>query len=170
MSEPEIPVPRDPKHQKFADAYLEGKSVADAYRIAGYGGKTPDVCSAGGSRLLKDVRIKAYIDAVRQKVAQGAVMSLQYKRELLFEVVDTPLMAIDPHDPARKSGRLLKKFKQGDAGWEIEKLDPLKAIEVDNKLAGHDAPQEHKHEISGLLTALSAIGGGTASPVPEDRL
>lgn len=176
--ESSIPLPKDPKHQRFADLILEGKPAAEAYKESGFKSSTPKSRSAAAARLLKNVSVASYLAAVRQQAAQGTVASLQYKRELLFQIMDVPLTAINPEDPTRTHHRLIKKLKRrfevneaggGDGSTtcieEIEKLDPLKAIEIDNKLAGDDPEASH---LGAIAAAIASLGG--KSPLPQDSM
>jgi hypothetical protein len=171
--DPSIPLPKDPRHQRFADLVLIGEPAAKAYKEAGFTAKSPQSRAANASRLLKRRDVCAYMAAVRGQAAKGTVATLQYKREFLFEIMDTPLWAIDPDDPGRQHGRLLKKVKRryrtGDdeieyCFEEIEKHCPLKAIEIDNKLSGDD-PESNFYD--SFREALSALNEG---PLPTGKM
>ena len=154
-----LPLPRDPRHQRFADLILEGYQPAKAYQEAGFSAKTARTRNAAASRLLKTSDVSKYMAAVRSLAAEGAVASLRYKRELLFQIMDIPLMAIDPDDPGRKHGRLIRKFKRSKTEFaetfEIEKHCPLKAIDLDNKLAGEDPGSNLLSQLAEALTSLT---------------
>ncbi len=174
MTQPSaIPLPKDPRHQRFADRVLAGDSLTDAYLTAGYKASR-DAARKNAKRLRDRTDVTAYIEAVQQQAAEGAVASLRYKREFLFQIMDTPLMDIDPHDPERKHGRLLKKYKRSASetgeSEEIEKLDPLKAIALDNELAGHKAPEKHEHTTDDALGAILADIAANAHTAPRERL
>jgi phage terminase small subunit len=158
-----IPLPKDPRHQRFADLVIEGIPAAQAYKEAGFKSKTAQSRATAASRLLKRKDVSAYIRAIQAEAAKGCVASVQYKRELLFEIMDTPLMAIDPDDPARKHGRLIRKFKrQSDEireTYEIEKHCPLKAIEIDNKLSGDDPETNSLRDLADAIGRLAPESG-----------
>ena len=160
-----IPELKDPRHLKFANLVLEGETPAKAYGLAGYSARTPGSRSAAACRLLKNVHVSRYLAAMRAEAAKGVVLSLQAKREFLARIVNTPLLSIDPNDPDRKNGDLLKKYRRnvsvrGEADTivteEFEKLDPLKAIDLDNKLSGDDPESA---AMGGLAAALAGLGG-----------
>ena len=155
-----IPLPNDPRHQRFADLVLSGETPPEAYRKAGFSATSTQSRAAASCRLLKNVKIATYMAAVRGKAAQGAVLTLQQKREFLCRIVTTPLMSIDPKG---KDGDLIRKYKsvQTETGGseEIEKLDPLKAIDLDNKLTGEDAESGAMNSLSAALAALGPGGG-----------
>jgi phage terminase small subunit len=157
---PDIPVPKDPRHLKFADYVLNGDPPAKAYGKAGYNAKSPQSRATAAGRLLKNVDIARYMEAVRQEAAKGKVLTLQDKREFLARIVMTPLMSIDPRG---KDGDLIRKYKMTttEAGGmeEIEKLDPLKAIDLDNKLSGDDPESNATAGLAAAIAGLGAMGG-----------
>jgi len=153
-----IPLPRDPRHQRFADLVMAGEPAAKAYKDAGFNAKTAQSRATAASRLLKSADVSKYMAHIRGLAAEGSVASLRYKREFLFQIMDIPLMAIVPDDPQRKHGRLIKKFKRTNTEsgetWEIEKHCPLKAIEIDNRLAGEDPAADLLSELAQALQNL----------------
>jgi hypothetical protein len=162
---PAFPLPKDPRHQRFADLVLAGEPAAKAYQEAGFKAKSAQSRATSASRLLKNAHISRYMEAIRQKAAEGAVATVRYKREFLFLIMDTPLMAIDPNDPKRKHGRLVKKFKASEFGYEIEKHCPLKAIELDNKLSGDDADSNATAALAAAISSLAPL-----SPLPTGKM
>lgn len=166
-----LPELKDPRHRKFAELVLNGETPAKAYGLAGYNAKTPQSRATAAGRLLKNVDIARWLAAARAEADKGVVLSLQAKREFLARIVMTPLLAIDPNDPHRKDGDLLKKYKRNVSirgedetivTEEFEKLDPLKAIDLDNKLSGDDPESS---AFSALADAMAGLGG---SEVPDD--
>jgi len=169
----DIPLPRDPRHQRFADLRLRGKSLRDAYSGAGF--KIDARSSGNAKRLERRPDVQAYLDAVRQSAAGESVMTVEEKRMFLARIVRVPLIKIDPTDPDDPNADLIKKTKrrvvegneQDPEAWihdELEKYDALRAIDEDNKLAGEDPASK---AISELATALSSLGGPA---LPDDRM
>lgn len=165
----DLPELKDERHRRFCVAVLDGNAPAKAYEMAGYQAKTPQSRAAAASRLLKDVNIATYLSAVRQEASKGVVLSLQAKREFLARIVMTPLMGIDPRHPDKKDGDLLKKYKRNVSirgedetivTEEFEKLDPLKAIDLDNKLSGDDP---ESNAMGSLASALAGLGSSGAA-------
>lgn len=163
MNDDMIPVPKNPQHLRFADFILNGDKASVAYAKAGYTASTPQSLATCASRLLKDVDISTYLDAMRQRAAKGKVLTLQAKREFLARIVQTPLMKIDPRGP---DGDLILKYKNTvtEIGGteEIVKLDPLKAIELDNKLSGDDAESGAMNGLAAALASLPRASGPVA--------
>jgi phage terminase small subunit len=158
MNTTPIPLPKNPKHQRFADLILEGKTGPEAYKQAGFRHVKGGSARTLASRLLKSVDVATYLQAVRQRAAEGTVLSVLDKREFFARVVRTPLLKIDPHG---KDGDLIVKYKNtvtDDGGTvEIVKYDALKAIEQDNKLSGDDPEST---ALAGLAEALAGLGSG----------
>lgn len=159
---PTTPMQITPQQQIFADAVIQGMPQIEAYRKAGYKFKNAATGWAASSRLAARPDVSAYIAAARMTAAKSAVLTLQEKREFLARIVRTPLRAIDPNDPDHKDGDLIKKYKysstHGEEGdretEEFEKLDPLKALELDNKLSGDDPDT---NAINGLAAAIANL-------------
>jgi phage terminase small subunit len=170
MNENPIRLPKDPRRQRFADLILGGMRAPEAYKKAGFKAVKPASLHTVSSRLLKNVEVQAYLADVRQQSAKATVMSVAEKREFLARIVRTPLRAIDPNDPDHKDGDLILKYKRtaSETGEmeEIVKLDPLKAIDQDNKLSGDDP---EANALGSLAAAIAALGV-SAGPVPEDRM
>lgn len=60
-----------PQQKKFADLWVEGANQAQAYMSAYPGVKKTEVASASANRLLKNVKVSAYI-AERQKQIESS--------------------------------------------------------------------------------------------------
>jgi hypothetical protein len=169
----DLPLPADPRHQRFADLRLRGRSLVDAYLGAGFKGDRNT--SSNAKRLEKRADVVAYMNAVRQQAGRDAVMTVEEKRQFLARIVRVPLLKIDPTDPDDPNADLIRKTKrkviegneQNPDAWvydELEKYDALRAIDEDNKLAGEDPASK---AITDLAAALSSLGG---SALPQDRL
>ncbi|MFM2198860.1 MAG: Terminase small subunit [Verrucomicrobiota bacterium] len=156
-----IPLPCDPRHQRFADLVLAGEPAAKAYKEAGFNAKTPQSRATNASRLLKRADVSAYIAAIQSQAADASVMTLLERRRFYARIVRTPLMSIDPDAKDFKHGDLIKKFKRTNTEsgetWEIEKLDPLKACELDTKAAGEDAGDNLLGELAEALMSLPKV-------------
>ena len=169
----DLPLPADPRHQRFADLRLRGMSLRDAY--AGAGSKIDARSSGNAKRLEKRLDVQTYLHAVRTAAAGDSVMTVEEKRKFLARIVRVPLIKIDPTDPEDPNADLIKKTKrrvvegneQDPEAWihdELEKYDALRAIDEDNKLAGDDPASK---AITDLAAALSSLGG---SALPNDSM
>jgi hypothetical protein len=137
------------KQRKAIQCIARGMSQRDAGIKAGYSAKTSE---QHVSRLLKNVKSKEYLNKLREKVEDGAVMSIQEKREFLALPVRTPVSEID-EDHILCTG--ITYSGQGDK--IIHSVDPIRAIQEDSKLAGHYEAQklDVKHTGGVMLVPVS---------------
>lgn len=152
-----IPLPKDVRHQRFADLVLRGRSLLDAYLSAGFKAKGKAAKSAA-SRLRQHPDVNAYITAIQKQSAEESLLTVQEKRSFLARVVRTRHAEIDPRDPEDPNGDMIVSVSEttGEVSnsLRVEKYSALKAIEIDNKMAGHNAPDKMEHSASGDLAAL----------------
>jgi phage terminase small subunit len=162
------PIPKDPHHQRFADLVLEGKSFTDAYLGAGYKVNRVNAASAG-KRMRKRLDVEAYIQSIQAQAADDSVLTLLEKRRFLARIVRTGLASIDPADPDDKNADLVKSYasneSESSSSTRFEKHDPLKAIEIDNKLDASSPENESAQELTNAILALAG-----KSVLPEDRM
>ena len=166
------PLPKNPRHQRFADLILREVPRADAYVQAGFKVTNRVAAQAAATRLLGKPYVASYIAAMRLVIqedsATAAVLSVIEKRQFLARIVRTPLLSIDPHTPD-KDGDLIKTYQKTDtetsSSERIEKLDPLKAIEIDNKLSCDDGERDG---IAALTAALASLA--VRSPLPDETM
>lgn len=129
--------------------------------------KTSRNPAAGRIKRRKDVQ--AYMEWLRQQSSTETTLTMQEKREFLARIVRTPLAALKPDEPADPNGDLIKSYSynetENSTSSRIEKLDPLKAIEIDNTLNGDDPEADFYHQLNEALQGL-----GSDSPIPSDRL
>jgi hypothetical protein len=163
------PLPRQARAQRFADLILAGASQAEAYRAVGFQAKTPAGIAVCAHKLAIRPDVAAYMEWQRRASATQTTLTLQEKREFLARVVRIPLLKIDTDSATYEHGDLIKKFKtktdEMGTTVEIEKHDPLKAIEIDNKLSGDDPEAE---ALADLVTAIQNIANN--SPLPTGKL
>lgn len=154
--------PKNPRHQLFADRVLAGDTLAGAYLAAGYRA-APGSAAAGGTRLRKQPDVARYIRGVQKRAADESTLTLTEIRRFLARIVRTPLTALDPE--SLRDADLIKAISRTSATTRLEKLDPLKAIEIDLKLSGQDPETSVLKQISRALEGIPA-----PEPVPQDRL
>lgn len=160
MNAPEIPLPKDPRHQRYADGILSGLDGWEAYQRAYTLGKKKPAkasCHTGHKRLKGKPDVIAYLRAIRQQSAGTTLLSVNEKREFFARIVRTPITSLS-HE-REENADLIKSYSVNESetssNVRLEKLDPLKAIELDNKLAGED-PETNL--LSQLAQALTSIG------------
>jgi hypothetical protein len=158
-SPPAIPIPRDPRHQRYADNILAGHTGQDSYRMA-YAACTPKLTPAsadtGHKRLKKNPEVIAYLRAVRAATASATVLTVTEKREFLARVVRTPITELQIE--GESGGDMIKSYSisesESSRNVRIEKHDPLKAIEIDNRIAGEDPTTNLLTELAQALQCL----------------
>jgi phage terminase small subunit len=116
------------KQEKFAQCIIEGKSQADAYRIA----YPKQKCSnktiwENASRIYNSTKVQARIKELRDQLAKPAIMSAQERLEYLTRVI---------------KGEQQEKLVQVVNGEVVEIDAPsalktkLNAIDIMNKMQG----------------------------------
>lgn len=155
-----IPLPKDPRHQRFADNLLQGMNNTEAYIAAGFK-VSPRVAQANAPRLKKTKPVKDYLQAVRQASATSTVLSVIEKREFFARIVRTPITKLSLDSD--KNSDLIKSYStnetEGSSSLRLEKLDPLKAIELDNKLSGDDPEANSLRDLAEAIAKLAPTSG-----------
>jgi phage terminase small subunit len=94
------------RHRKFAKLWLKGIPAGRAYEQAGYESRG-DAADKSGSRLLKNVEVKEYIDKMNEKTEKATILSIAERKELLTRIA----LANEgerPSDAIRASAELSK--------------------------------------------------------------
>lgn len=127
------------KKRAFADAVLAGLSNKDAAISAGFSEKT---ASAAGSRIVKDLDVKAYLDQRRQTPASAGASALPAPGkaneafdipptadpvEFLTKVMNEPAADLRLRIDAAKAMLPFKHKKLGEGGKKDEKEAAAKA-------------------------------------------
>jgi phage terminase small subunit len=125
-----------PRQARFAHLVSLGLSVGEAYIEAGYldkAGHVPDARDATlkGSALMRNPKVKAYFDALRQTAFLANVLSLAEKRSFLADIVRTPIGDVDVGNKLSQGAR----YKEGEL-VEIKMPDKISALKLDAQLAG----------------------------------
>lgn len=75
------------KQQAFADAFIELGNATQAYLKAYPNVKNEETASAAGSRMLGNVKVKAYIDERLAEIASNRIADAQEVMETLTKVL-----------------------------------------------------------------------------------
>lgn len=75
------------KQRKFCDEYLIDCNATRAYKVAYPNIKNDNVASAAGTRLLGNVKIKAYIDTKLEEMSSAKVASAEEVMKYLTSVM-----------------------------------------------------------------------------------
>lgn len=76
----------DERQKKFADLFLETGNATESYKQAGYKAKG-NAAEAAASRLLRNVKVKAYIDEIAEKNQNNRIASRDEILEYLTKVM-----------------------------------------------------------------------------------
>jgi phage terminase small subunit len=164
---PPIPLPKEPRHQRFADLVLRGRPLVDAYLESGFKCSRA-TANANAKKLRKRPDVEAYIRAIQTTVADDTTLSVQEILQYCARVVRIPITKLDPRDPEGKNSDLIKSFTINDtetgSSFRLEKHDPFKAIDTHLKLSGHDPESNALNELAHVLANL------TNTPLPDDKM
>jgi hypothetical protein len=133
--------------QKFCEGVVSGLNGTEAYASA-YPRATRSAARAQAARLLTKPSIQQEIARMRNKaeeMAGSAVMTLKEKREFLARLVRSQVGRL-PGD-----SDLWNSIKTTEIGTEYRLPDKLKAIELDNDLAGEGSEAEGQDALAQLL-------------------
>lgn len=110
-----------PRHQKFVDEYILTGCGSEAYRRAGFYGRTAHVVSNNANRLMARDVIKEAIAKRQQQINAESLLTLVEKKKIL---ADMAVMG------ATKT----------DKGRMVDAPSALGAIRELNRMEGHYAP------------------------------
>lgn len=75
------------KQKLFVDEYLIDLNATRAYKVAYPHVKSDGAAMSAASRLLRNVKVKAYIDEQLEKVSSGKIADVQEVMEYLTKVM-----------------------------------------------------------------------------------
>jgi hypothetical protein len=129
---------------KFATLYALQKNAADAYRAA-YPNSAPASAERSGSRLLKNVEVKAKIEEIRAKAVTKAALTLAEVHDFLARVVRSQPALLE------RDSDLWQSIKQTESGTEYRLPDKLGCISRWCDLRGEGSQAEAQDALAGLL-------------------
>lgn len=111
----------NPRQRKFVKLWLGGMPAGRAYEKAGYN-QSGDNADISASQLLRNPKVKEYIDKMNEKTEKSTILSITERKELLTRIA----MANEgerPSDAIRASAELSKM----DGAYEhVEQLGTIK--------------------------------------------
>lgn len=138
----------NPRHETFALTWASGKSLGEAYITAGYSSKDPHT---KGSRMAENDGIVARKKWIQEQAVTKTVLSLTEKREFIARLVRSQ-MAITPDD-----SDLWQEISVTDNGTKRKLGDKLRAIALDNDLAGDGSEAGANQAIGSMVEVMSRI-------------
>ncbi len=148
-----MPVLKNRKHEKFAQAIAMGHTAYHAYRKHISRGGTRATSDQGASKMCKSPKISTRIEELRQisdkKVQESAVFELSHAMLFLRDVINTPVGEVNETSP------LCQEVSYSDQGAKKTKMpDKLRALELLAKLAPNSWFSPEKHEMDGKLEII----------------
>jgi len=128
--------PLNTRQKKFVDNYVtKGLSIAESVRRAGYSttsGKIEDL-SSYGCKLLRQDRVKAYVQRLKEKSFNQDALSFAEKRAFLARAVRA--------DATSPDADLVQEIREEvDAEGRVKRVrkmvSKLEALSLDNKMIG----------------------------------
>ena len=111
----------NPRQKKFVKLWMSGVPAGRAYEQAGYE-MTGDAADMAASRLIRNDKVKKYIDKMNEKTEKATILSIAERKELLTRIA----LANEgerPSDAIRASAELSKM----DGAYEhVEQLGTIK--------------------------------------------
>ena len=154
------------KQKIFADEYLIDLNATRAYRVAYPSVKKDEVAAAAAARLLKNVKVEAYIQKrmeerqKRTEITQDRVLeelaAIAFARATDYAEVKGECVRIKDTDAlAEQQIRAIAGIKEGKYGIELKLNDKEKALEL---LGRHLGMFKDKLEVSGLEEEKKKLG------------
>ena len=125
----------NPKQAIFARLVASGETAVSAYALAYPKAKKTSV-RAAAARLAHHPGVRAEIARLQEAAGKEAVLSIAEKRAWCAKVLKTPVGQVDENSPLAQEVSYVEG-KNG-ATKKVKMVNKIAALELDNKLAGHD--------------------------------
>lgn len=140
------------REKKFADGFLKGLPAGTAYEKAGYKSRGVTAQVIACQNLAKP-KIKAYVRAERQRMAEADQFQKWQLIEFLGRVITTPVGRVD------EMSDLAQEVTRDEIGEEVARtrvkiVPKLEAAKQLATLLNWNAPEEIKLDASDRLAAL----------------
>lgn len=148
----DIPLPRDPRHQRLVDLILDGVPKGDAYASL-YPRSAKKSRNPACGAVLRRPDVKAYMASIRRAAAIDTALSVAEKRQFLARVVRCkPNVEPDDSDLWQEI-----RIEETETASRITRKLPGKCecIKLDNELDGSDPAT---NALDKLATALARLG------------
>lgn len=129
-----------PKQEAYAQARVDGKGPSEAYRLAYATRASAAVVSVAAQKVEKHPTVLARMASLRALLDTALTLGRTEKREILARMVR----------PAKPGEKVQLTNEQ------------LKAVEIDNKMAGHN--EAEKLNVDGIGELVQMIRRGAAKP------
>lgn len=154
---------------------FHGQKAYVAYQNA-YNNDNFGTATSGASRLLSNHRISRLIQLLRDAMMKHNLLTGIEKRHILAEHARANMLeVVDELGEVRpEKAHLVKEHrvtytKNGERQVTVKLHDAQKAIEIDNRMAGDNAAEVHRHELD-IGEVLSRIRPTTGLPSTQEKL
>ena len=145
----------NPRHERFAQEIVQGKSATEAYINAGYDVGSDKSANEAGSRLSRNVKVRARIEELQGKAAVRAEISVARFTEDLLRIAKkaedldgAPGLAVSKGaimDAAKLNGLVIDRKELGAPG-EFADIDKMTTDELRAYLAAQSAPSPDEQD------------------------
>lgn len=130
-----------PKEEVFAQAIMSGKNQSEAYRTAYPNQKcNANVTAVAANRVANRAVVSARLVQLRNMAARPAILTRARKLEKLAAMIENANVVVNDQLTS----------------------DQLKAVEIDNKMQGHQ--EAEKLKVTGLGSLLQKIRAAAPKP------
>lgn len=154
------------KQKIFADEYLIDLNATRAYKVAYPSVKKDETAAQAGSRMLRNVKVAAYIQErmeerqKRTEITQDRVLeelaAIAFARATDFaEIKDDRVIIKDTAGLTERQIKAIAGIKEGKFGIELKLNDKEKALEL---LGRHLGMFKDRLEVSGLEEEKKKLG------------
>ena len=122
----------------FCQKYLElGMNGTQAYLSVYKTCKKEETAMAGASRLLRNVKVKEYIEELQSKVEEKAIVTIEDIVKELTAIAFTDITKISQKSELDETTRkVIAGYKKTQSGFAVETYDKMKALELLGKYLG----------------------------------
>lgn len=149
--------PLSAQQKKFCELYVSGRPAGRAYEEAGYKAKGAKADESASRALSRNAKVIEYVEELRAECKSTAIMTATERMEWLSGVITTPLSEIDS-----KSLYCAEEVRS-DGSYKLKKVDPIRAMDILNRMDGAYAPEKHEHQISSVKDIIAEARNKNAS-------
>ena len=120
------------KQQRFADEYIISGNATESYKKAGYKANNDNIAAVEGKKLLRNPKIKPYIDERLKEIESEKTASIKEVMEYLTSV----MRGEQTEQVLRSAG----DYQQEITDIDVSAKDRLKAADLLNKI--HQARED----------------------------
>lgn len=149
--------------QRTATGILAGMSQRSAYYAAGGTAATDEAADVVASRMLTDVKVKAFMDSMKRQAISDAIMSRDEAMAILTQLARGNLVDIVKFKTANIGKDMETGADINQTAWTIDEslqeTDPEKLIIISELEVGKFGPKIKQHSKSAAIALLAKMQG-----------